>query len=241
MSEEDSVSSLVDIIDQKRFDIETDKENKMELFLRNYNNDKFGISIYNNNVYPSKKYELKCTLEQIQNYRFFKIFLNVDEIIRELETKIENSIFIEEDNNINMEITIGLNIINQIQLEIRKKEKTKEEIIEELTNKINQQNEQIENLKKEKEQLKKNNNESNININQLRNDNNNLKDENKQKDEKIKGLEAEIEKIKLNNDKIKNDEINEKDKIIEKLRKEIAKLRQDFNDLEKKKQMMKMN
>ena len=59
MSEEDSALSSVDIIYEKKFNIETDKENKMELFLRNYNNDEFGISIYNNNEYPSKKYELK--------------------------------------------------------------------------------------------------------------------------------------------------------------------------------------
>ena len=129
MSEEDSALSSVDIIYEKKFNIETDKENKMELFLRIYNNDEFGISIYNNNVYPSKKYELKCNLEQIQKNRFFKIFLNVDEIIKELETKIDNSIFIEEDNNIHMEITIGLNIINQIQLELNKKKKQKKKLM----------------------------------------------------------------------------------------------------------------
>jgi len=181
MSEEDSASSSVHIIDEKEFDILTDKENKMKLFLRIYNNDEFGISIYNNNKYPSTKYELKCNLEQIQKNRFFKIFLGVDEIIEELKTKIKNSIFIEEDNNIHMEITIGLTVINQIELEIKQIEKTKEEINEELTKKINEQNEQIENLKKEIEQLKNKNNELDNNINKLTNSNNNLKDDIKQK------------------------------------------------------------
>ena len=145
MSEEDSATSSVDIIYDNKFDIETDKKNKMKLILSIYNNDEFAITIYNNNVYPSKKYELKCNLNQIQKNRFFKIFLDVDEIIRELETKIDNSIFIEEDNNIHMEITIGLTIINQIQLEIKQIEKSKDEINEELTKKINEQNKQIEN------------------------------------------------------------------------------------------------
>ena len=41
MSEEDSVSSEVEIIEEKRFNIITNKENEMDLFLRIYNNDEF--------------------------------------------------------------------------------------------------------------------------------------------------------------------------------------------------------
>ena len=74
MSEEESVSSQSQIINQKQFDIITDKEKEMKLFLRIYDNDVFEISIYNNNDYPSKKYELKCSLDQIQRNRFLKFF-----------------------------------------------------------------------------------------------------------------------------------------------------------------------
>ena len=146
MSEEDSASSSAQVIDQRKFKIKTDKENDMELSLRIYNNDEFGISILSLNKYPSKKYELKCSLEQIQKNRFFKIFVNLDEIFKELETKIEKTIFIEEDNNIHMEIDIGLTVINQIELEIKQTVKTKEETIDELSKKIENLEEQIDQL-----------------------------------------------------------------------------------------------
>ena len=42
-------------------------------------------------IIPSKKYALSCTLEELFKNRFFKIFINVDEIFRELETKILKS------------------------------------------------------------------------------------------------------------------------------------------------------
>ena len=74
MSEEDSASSSSQIIEEKPFDIITDKKKEMKLFLRIYNNDDFEISIYNNNDYPTKKYELKCSLDQIQRNRFFNFF-----------------------------------------------------------------------------------------------------------------------------------------------------------------------
>ena len=49
--------------------------------------------------------------------------------MRELENKIEKSIFIEENNLIIIDIKIGLTIINEILLEIKEKEKNKVEII----------------------------------------------------------------------------------------------------------------
>ena len=235
MSEEDSSSLSVHVLDEKKFNIKTDKDKEMELFLRIYNNDDFGISIYTINECPSKKYELKCNLDQIQRNRFFKIFLNTEEIIKELETKIENSIFIEEDNHIHMEITIGLTVINQIELEIKETEKTKEEIENELSKRIEEQKKLIENLEKEINQLKNNNNELNNNMNQLRNNNNNLNDQKNKKDEKIKKLKEEIEKLKLNNEQINNKEINEKNKKIENLEKEITQLKKKYNDLNKEK------
>ena len=38
--------------------------------------------------YYQKKYELKYNLEEFQKNRFFKIFINIDEIMKELENKI---------------------------------------------------------------------------------------------------------------------------------------------------------
>ena len=77
------------LTEQKKFIIKTDKENEMDLFLRIYNNDEFAISIYTKNEFLSRKFQLKCNLNEIQKNRFFRIFLNTKEIMRELENKIE--------------------------------------------------------------------------------------------------------------------------------------------------------
>ena len=147
MNEEDSVSnSTLEITEEKKFFVISDKENEMELYLRNYSNEEFSISILTKNEYPSKKYELKCDLEKIQKNRFFKIFINFEEIMKELENKIKQSTIIEENNLINIEIPIGLTVINHINLVLKKVEKTAEEINSELSEKIQQQNNEIENF-----------------------------------------------------------------------------------------------
>ena len=123
-------------IEEKKYQITTDKNNKFDLLLRNYNNEKLSITLNTINEYQSKKYELKCNLEEFQKNRFFKIFINIEEIMKELENKIEKSIFIEDTNCIIIEIKIGLTIINEILLVIEEQEKNKDEIIEELKKKI---------------------------------------------------------------------------------------------------------
>ena len=122
----------METLDEKKYNITTNKNNKMELILRNYNNEQLSISLFNNNESISKKYELICNLEEFQKNRFFKIFVNLEEIIKELDNKIANSKFIEDTNCIIIEIKIGLTIINEILLVIEEKEKNKDEIIEEL-------------------------------------------------------------------------------------------------------------
>ena len=119
-------------IEERKFKIITNKNNEMELILRNYNNEELSITIFNNNETELKKYELKCDLEEFQKNRFFKIFINIEEIMKELENKILNSIFIEDTNCIIIEIKIGLTIINEILLVIEEQEKNKDEIIQEL-------------------------------------------------------------------------------------------------------------
>ena len=164
-NEEDSASSLNSLIEEeKSFIIETDKKNKMDLYLRIYNNEEFAISIYTKNEYPTRKFELKCDLEEIQKNRFFRIFTKIEEIMRELEDKIKKSTFIEENDFINIEIPIGLIIIENINLNIKLVEKTTKEINEELKNKILEQEEEIKDLKNQINEL--NNNKSNLN-NQL--------------------------------------------------------------------------
>ena len=143
-------------VEERKFKIRTNKNNEMELLLKNYNNEELSITLFNNNEEVFKKYELKCNLEEFQKNRFFKIFINIDEIMKELENKISNSIFIEDTNCIIIEIKIGLTIINEILLVIEEQEKNKDEIIQELKQKI----QTLENKLKEKEiEIKLNENE----------------------------------------------------------------------------------
>jgi len=195
-NEEDSASSHNSLTEEKSFIIETDKKNKMDLYLRIYNNEEFAISIYTKNEYPTRKFELKCDLEEIQKNRFFRIFVNIDEIMKELEDKIKKSTFIEENDLINIEIPIGLIIIENINLNIKLVEKTTKEINEELKNKILEQEEEIKNLKNQ--------------INQLNNNNINLNNQLNEKDEIIKKLREEIAQLKKTNEQIKNEKTSNK-------------------------------
>ena len=70
-------------------------------------------------------------------------------MMRELENKIKNSKIIEETNIIYLIIPIGLTIINEIILEIKEIEKTKDEEIEEYKNIIKKLNEKL----KEKDKI----------------------------------------------------------------------------------------
>jgi predicted nucleic acid-binding Zn-ribbon protein len=198
-NEEDSTSSHNSLIEEKSFIIETDKKNKMDLYLRIYNNEEFAISIYTRNEYPKRKFELKCDLEEIQKNRFFRIFINIDEIMKELEDKIKKSTFIEENDLINVEIPIGLIIIENINLNIKLVEKTTKEINEELKQKIQKQEKEIKNLKNQ--------------INQLNNNNINLNNQLNEKDEIIKKLREEITQLKKTNEQIKNEKASNKNKL----------------------------
>jgi len=194
-SEEDSVISQNSSIEEKKFLIETDKNRKMNLFLRIYNNEEFSISIYTKNEYPSRKFEFRCNLKEIQKNRFFKIFVDFDEIMREIEDKIKNSTFIEENDVINMDIPVGLVVIKNINLSIKLVEKTIQEINDELTNKIQEQKEEIKNLKNQMKEL-------NNNITTINNEKINLNIQINEKDEIINKLREEKEQIE--NAKISN-------------------------------------
>ena len=189
------------VINEKKYNITTDKNNKMDLYLRYYENEEISISIYSINQTPSKKYELKCNLEEFQKNRFFKIFNNIDELILELDSKIEKTTILEETNLLILDIPIGLKIINDILLEIKIVEKTPTEIIEELIEFNNKLKMKVENLEKniaEKdnkiEQILKQNKELNEENQKLKNEINNNNDN-------FKDLKLNLEnlQIKLNN------------------------------------------
>ena len=179
------------IIKENKYNITTDKNNIMELYLRYYENDEISISIYSINKIPSVKYELKSNLDEFQKNRFFKIFNNVEELMLELDSKIKNTTFLEETNLIILDIPIGLKIINDILLEIKIVEKTPFEKIEELKENNNKLKLDIENLKNiiiEKDNK----------INQILNQNNELNEENKKLKNEINNNNDCIKDLKLN-------------------------------------------
>ena len=174
----------VNIIKEKDFILISDKNNeyKMKLFIDD--NDLFCLTAFNMKNYPSKKYSLSLTMNDLIKNRFFKIFVNLEEIFRELENKIEKSILIEDTNLIYLDIPIGLNVINDIILEIKQSKKSNEEIIQELTNELNNKN----NLIKEKEN-KINELEKKLKENEIK-----LNENNEKSNNEIQILKNKIEK-----------------------------------------------
>ena len=136
------------LLKEKKYNITTEKNNKMNLYIRYYDNEEISISIYSINKIPSVKYELRSNLEEFQKNRFFKIFNNIEELMLELDSKIEKTTILEETNLLILDIPIGLKIINDILLEIKIVEKTSEEKIEELIEFNNKLKMNIENLEK---------------------------------------------------------------------------------------------
>ena len=200
-------------MEEKKYKIKTDKNNEMDLFLRNYNNEELSFTLFSKNQIYSKKYELKCNLEEFQKNRFFKIFVNVREIMEELENKIEKSNFIEESNCIVIEIQIGLIIINEINLVVDEIEKTKEELKNDINNLIYENEKLVQKLNKEhKNEIEKLKNELKEKDKKIKEGENNIQILNKEKeDSKIKIQEW---KKKYKNLILKNEEMEKEYKLL---------------------------
>jgi predicted RNase H-like nuclease (RuvC/YqgF family) len=169
------------IIKEREFNLISDKNNEYKIKLYITNNDLFCIDLLTTINNKIKKYSLSLTMEELIKNRFFKIFINLEEVFRELENKIIKSNIIEESNIIYLDIPIGLNVINDIILEIKEVEKSKDEIIQELTiqlnnanNLINEKNNKINELEK---QLKLYNQKINDEKNNLNNKNKKIKND----------------------------------------------------------------
>ena len=177
-----------EILNEMEYNVVTEKNNKMKLFLRKYENDEFCISIYSIDQTPSKKYELKANLEAFQKNRFFKIFNNIDEIMLELEYKIQQITIMEETNVLIIDIPIGLKTINDIFLEIKLVEKNSQDIINELLENEN-------NLKNNIKQLENDIIEKENQMNKILKENNDLNNENKKLKDELKTKENNMAKI----------------------------------------------
>ena len=120
--------------------------------------------------------------------------------MKELEHKIKKSSFIEENDLITIEIPIGLIVIDSINLNIQLVEKTFQEINEDLETKIQEQIEEINDLKNKIKDL------NNI-INTINNDKNNLNNQILEKDENNKKLREENNQLKIDKEKIKKEKL----------------------------------
>ena len=210
------------ILKEKKFILKSDKNNEYEIILSINNNDILNITVNSMKIIPSKKYSLSCTLEELFKNRFFKIFINVDEIFRELETKISKSNIIEETNIIYLDIPIGLTIINDIILEIKQIEKSKDDIINELNNEINNlknKNNLLELKLKEYDKQLNNNQEKLKNVKEI-NDNKEILDLIYNDYENI--IEIELNSNDNEEVKIINENIFDKDKTILLINRKIA-------------------
>ena len=129
-----SEEEYYNIKETDEFILTSDKKNQFKSKLFISNNDLFCIDLFTTKDFPSKKYSLALSMNELIKNRFFKMFYNLEEVFRELENKIKESKIIEETNLIYLDIPIGLNVINDIILEIKETQKSLEEIIKELTN-----------------------------------------------------------------------------------------------------------
>ena len=98
MEEEEKIFS----IKESTYIIKSNKDSEFKIKFSIYNNNSISINIRSVNEFHTKKFELVCSLEELKNNRFFKLFINVDEVFRELETKIEKSSIIIETNIYNI-------------------------------------------------------------------------------------------------------------------------------------------
>ena len=194
------------IIKEKDFKLTSDKNTDYIIKLSIDENNLFNITaITTNNILLKKKYSLSLSMDDLNRHRFFKIFLNTEEIFRELENKIENSTIIEEPNILYLDIPIGLTVINDITLEIKEKEKSKDDIIEELKNELNYKNDLI--IQKDNK-IKEIENELNENKIKLNNEIQTLKDK---IENKINFYKNKFNNFKQKKEKLIKKEINTKE------------------------------
>ena len=194
------------IIKEKDFKLTSDKNTDFIIKLSIDENNLFNITaITTNNILLKKKYSLSLSMDDLNRHRFFKIFLNTEEIFRELENKIENSTIIEEPNILYLDIPIGLTVINDITLEIKEKEKSKDDIIEELKKELNYKNDLI--IQKDNK-IKEIENELNENKIKLNNEIQTLKDK---IENKINFYKNKFNNFKQKKEKLIKKEINTKE------------------------------
>ena len=78
------------ILKEKEFTLISDKNNEFKVKVFITSNDLFCINLFSNNSNNdlSKKYSLSLSMKDLIKERFFKMFVNLDEVFIELDNKI---------------------------------------------------------------------------------------------------------------------------------------------------------
>ena len=197
---------------ENSYKIISDKNNSFNLIFQNLNSSIQIIASYEDNLL-THYYEKNIIFDELKQNKLLALCDSIDEIYDELihnlnknQTKI-----IEETNQIIINIPTDHIKIKEILFDVYEKIKNDKETINELlsivsnlkqeiddlkTNKIENINEQINNLEKENKEFKKDNSKLNEKINNLEKENKEFKNQNSKLNEKVNNLEIENEILK---------------------------------------------
>ena len=69
------------VLKEKKYFIKSDKNNQYEIIFSIYDNDIIKLTVNSTDIIPKKNFILSCTLEELIKNRFFKLFINIDEVL----------------------------------------------------------------------------------------------------------------------------------------------------------------
>ena len=200
---------------QKIYTLKSDKNTSFNINIKNFS---LYIEIqaqYQDNM-KKNEFKGKFSLEKLKLNKFLSIYDSIDEIYDELihEFSKNNPELIENENNILINIPIGLSKFKEIALILNEQSKTDKkmckdlyDIVCDLKKQIDKieidKNEEINSLKKETQELKKIINNYSININNFNQKFEILSLDNKILKEKMNSLENELTQIKNENLELK--------------------------------------
>ena len=195
----------------KTYNLISDKKVSFNVNFKNFSSY-IEIQAKNQDNMTKNEFKEKFYLEKLKLNKFLSIYDSVDEIYEELMNEISknNPTLIENQDNIIINIPIGLTKFKEIVFVLYKQTKSVKDIcgdlydiVFELKNQINKieidKNEKIKSLNKEIEELKKIINNNSIHINNINLKIQNLSNDNKILKEKINSLENELYHLKNGN------------------------------------------
>ena len=101
---------------EKKFIIQTENDNKYDIFLKSDNSSSLKLEVYSKNNLIQEKYSSSISLEKIKENKYFLMFDTIDEIINELGFLLEknNGIIIEENDKIILKIFLITSKIKEV-------------------------------------------------------------------------------------------------------------------------------